>query len=45
MLALFISGRTYGNLEHELLVVVGGLERVQDSRQLGAIELDWIAVS
>ena len=31
---------TYGDLEHELLTVVVGLERVQNRRQLGAVELD-----
>jgi hypothetical protein len=49
MLLLKISARfldvlkhwcTYGNLEDELLVVVGGLERVQNGRELGGVELD-----
>lgn len=31
---------TYGNLEHELLVVVGGGEGVQNRRQLGSVEFD-----
>lgn len=33
-------GVTYGNLEHELLVVVGGLEGVQNRGQLGSVEFD-----
>lgn len=34
---------TYGDLEDKLLVVVGGLEGVQNRGQLGTVELDWKA--
>lgn len=32
---------TYGDLEDELLVVVGGLEGVQNRGELGTVEFDW----
>lgn len=37
--------RTYRDLEHELLAIVVGLKSVQDSRQLGSVELDYSKVS
>lgn len=36
---------TYGNLEHKLLVVVGGLEGVQNRGQLGGVEFHCNRVS
>lgn len=36
---------TYSNLEDQLLVVVGGLQGVQDRRQLGSVELDCGIIS
>lgn len=33
-------GVTYGNLQHELLAIVLRLERVENSRELGGVELD-----
>lgn len=35
----------YRDLKDELLAVVGGLERVQNGGQLGAVELDYKVVS
>lgn len=32
---------TYGDLEDELLVVVGALQGVQNRRKLGGVEFDW----
>lgn len=34
---------TYRDLEDELVSAVVGLECVQDRRELGSVELDWIA--
>lgn len=36
---------TYSNLEDQLLVVVGGLQGVQDRRQLSSVELDCGIIS
>jgi hypothetical protein len=36
---------TYSNLEDQLLVVVGGLQGVQDRGQLGSVELDCGIIS
>lgn len=36
---------TYSNLEDQLLVVVGGLQGVQDRRQLSSVELDYSIIS
>lgn len=36
---------TYSNLEDQLLVVVGGLQGVQDRRELGSVELDYGIIS
>lgn len=41
LIHLVTNQGTYGNFENELLAVVLGLEGVQNSRELGTIELDY----